>query len=161
MHPQTIGPADLPCVRILIIDNDPDDMEVYQISLSTDFEVDIAHSVDQAASLAEGDNLQKYDLIVLDIMMPVRKLFDIHKSQRGLITGLLFFDEYFNQKPRSYPISVIYLTAAPSELLPAIYEHQKLHSDQVLRVCRKRNTDPADLRDLIRIWAATRNTNRA
>lgn len=144
-----IGEDDKNTVKILIIENEPDDMDCYSILLEQEYSVDVAHNINQAISKVENEKIRKYDLIILDVMMPVMDKYDIIESERGQITGLLFFDEYIDGKPSDIPVKVIILTAITAKMSDIIDKKTK-NEDQIVKICRKSEVDAIDMREIVR-----------
>lgn len=93
--------------RILVVDDEPHIAKLVKNILTADkYEVD---EVNTAAGAMDLVNEKKYDMIVLDIMMPNMNGYEFCESLR--------------EKPETYDIPVIFLTAkhAVSDKIEAIH----------------------------------------
>ncbi len=84
--------------RILVVDDEHDLCEILQFNLTAaGYEVDTAHSGEEAFNM----DLPRYDLILLDVMMPGMSGFDLAKEMR--------------KKETSASVPIIFLTALGDE----------------------------------------------
>jgi len=139
-------------MAILLFENKADDLEVYGMILTENgFELDIATGPRQAKNYLK-DNPGKYELIILDSMMPAEGLFEevpenrVRDTKGGLLTGLIFFEEYI--RPRKIP--TVIFTAYTD-----IDEVQKFMNDEqnkslIRGLIRKKGLHPLDFLNYIR-----------
>ena len=78
--------------KILLIDENVLDYENDINVLKTEYDVEAIGYIDTASYLLLEKKI-KYDLIVLDIMMPTFGLFDLKETSDGLKTGLVFYEK--------------------------------------------------------------------
>ena len=71
--------------RILILDDNPQNNSCFIDPLKKSFQVDVAMAISSAKRLIGHFN---YDLIVIDVMMPIQNL----NTDNELITGLVFYE---------------------------------------------------------------------
>ena len=79
-------------VMILFVDDEPKYVAAYTQAFElSQFEVKMVPAVDEAWQILESQK-EDVDAIILDVMMPHGKLFDVRETQDGLRTGLLFVE---------------------------------------------------------------------
>ncbi len=81
---------------VLLIDDDPDYLEIVSLYLSAKYDVRTASSVREALAVMDADDP---DLVLLDLMMP-------------LLSGLDFVERLRAEQPRRADTPVVALTAA-------------------------------------------------
>lgn len=151
--------------RILVIEDNYRDMAEYFDNLNPyRFSIDRANGINQAIDRVDGDGIKNYDLIILDIMMPIETLeeqkeslplddpFSSSSTDKGLLTGLIFFDHYLKNKPAGQPVPVIYLTAGRI-VSDEIITHFRGNRKQVLHLLWKKDTDLSEFKEIIEKWS--------
>lgn len=78
-------------MNILLIDDNPQDNSGYIHELKKHHNVDVAMKISSAKRLLE---MNQYDLIVIDVMMPTQSL----STHSEMITGYVFYDEIIRSK---------------------------------------------------------------
>ena len=141
-------------LRILFIENQAYDMEIYSNPFEEDenYELETAYDIYQARDFVQGENLKRFDLVILDVMMPPGDLYNMAETNKGLLTGLCFFDEYFEKKPSRKPVPVILLTAAAGDTLKKIRDYNRT-KPQIINLLNKSNSSPMDLKVFVDEWA--------
>ena len=133
--------------KILMIENSAYDMEVYAELLRDQYDLTFAWSIVQASEM----QMVYFDLIILDVMMPPEDLFGLAETEKGLLTGLCFFDKFLKGKF----VPIIFMTAATGAVLAKIEEHRRKFP-QILAVMRKADMNPIDFKHAIDEWARDR-----
>lgn len=77
--------------RILIIDDNPENNRIFIRQLERKYDVNVAMFLTSARRML---NMQNYDLVVLDIMMPTQGL----KNTDEMNTGFRFFIDFVSKK---------------------------------------------------------------
>ncbi len=94
---------------ILFVDDEPKYVAAYTQAFElSQFEVKMVPAVDEAWQILESQK-EDVDAIILDVMMPHGRLFDMRETQDGLRTGLLFVEKLRQFDER---IPVVLLTNA-------------------------------------------------
>ena len=137
--------------RILFIENQGFDLDIYCKTLEDFYDVDTAFDISQARDYVDDDLIKKYKLIILDIMMPCGDMYELSDTMDGLLTGLNFFEEYLKDQPnKKKPIPVIILTAATDEVIKKIEDFKRKYSEQIKFLENKVNCDPNCLADKVK-----------
>lgn len=136
-------------LSILIIENQGFDMSIYVSPLKENYTVDVAFDIEHAKGLIDGENINKYDLIILDVMMPPLKLFTLEETENGLLTGIKFFENYIEPHLKQRLCSIIILTSAKGEIYNKIKEYFKMKRPKILDVISKSETSPFELKSYI------------
>src|SRR4051812_33252938 len=98
---------------ILVIDDEERYMEPYIVELRfSGYEVIWETETDAALTFFE-ENYEQIKLLILDIMMPPGESFDHEKTQKGLRTGVFFY-ERIRQKRPDLPIIILTNVSEPS-----------------------------------------------
>jgi CheY-like chemotaxis protein len=100
-------------MRILLFDDEAGDREsevikslvksLRELDLNLDIVYDINRAIDKL-------NIEIYDVIILDVMIPYKLKYDFHQTRGGLETGILFLNDIrngtFGEKNRNTKIIV-------------------------------------------------------
>lgn len=90
---------------ILFVDDEKRRIEIYMEELKlSKYEVEIKSDVDSALDFLDK-NLEKIELLILDVMMPTGNAFKDVDTKYGLRTGISFYNKIRNQNP-TLPIMI-------------------------------------------------------
>lgn len=118
---------------ILMIDEEKRRMDIFVRYLhDSGFDVKLISDVDEALEYLMK-NIDKVEVIILDIMMPWGKAFDSQETELGLLTGYKFYYKF--RKEYGYKIPIIIYTALNR---PKILS--ELNSEKQCTVFQKSNT---------------------
>ena len=134
---------------ILFIENQIFDMSIYLTILKEDYQFAIAYDVETAVDLLEKGGVANFDLIILDIMMPLLKDVLPKEFIDDRKTGIHLFNEYIAGKPEAGPIPVIILTGAPEDILDEINILKDEYPNQIINVLKKSEVNPAELKNVV------------
>ena len=137
---------------ILMIDDEKRTLDSYLQELAlSDFMVRYESSVDAGLKCLE-ENVNEIELLILDLMMPYGQAFNEDETEKGLRTGIVFYERV--RKANAH-LPVMILTNNVDEGIRRVFE-QEPHC----RFFRKEDLLPFELADAVKDFLQTENQGR-
>jgi len=130
--------------KILLIDDDAIPMAPYKTALEkSDFIVTAIADVDKALEIAR-DSLERFDIVLLDVMMPPGNAFDLGETDDGMRTGVFLYGELRKHYHEAW---IIVLTNMRDGVTLDMFPTKE---DRQLRVVLKYKYPPFEIVELIK-----------